>query len=137
MSAFTNVAFANAGLQTWITIADAKRSPAVYIDGGAAGDSLGDQYIFDQPLLDASGKKIGINSGFCLRTLLNHSLQCQWTLTFKDGSIQVAGREHDQGESTLAIVGGTGIYQHISGEMSSVKNKQGNYRQTLRFTLNE
>ena len=59
-----------------ITIADAHSSPAVYVDAGISGDSVGDQYIFDQPLLDNTGKTIGVNSGFCLRTRLQHSLQC-------------------------------------------------------------
>ncbi|HEB28313.1 MAG TPA: hypothetical protein ENI05_11155, partial [Porticoccus sp.] len=118
-----------------VTIADAKSSPAVLVDIGKTGNSLGDQYIFDQPLLNASGLVIGNNSGVCIRTKLDHSQQCQWTLTLKDGSIQVAGRELDQGESLIAIVGGTGRYKTISGDMGSVKNPDGTFTQTLRFNL--
>ena len=121
--------------QTLITIADAKTSPASYVDIGQTGNSLGDQYIFDQPLLDHKKNKIGNNSGFCTRTKLNHSQQCQWTLTLKDGTIQVAGREFDKGESSIAIVGGTGHYRNISGEMTSFNNEGGTFTQTMKFTL--
>jgi cytochrome c553 len=126
--------------KTLITIADAKTSPAVGLDLGNPGDSIGDQWLFDQPLLDAQRKKIGNNSGVCIRTKVGNSSQCQWTLTFNHaavdkGTIQVAGREFDQGSSNIAIVGGTGAYQHISGELVSFKNADGTYTQTLTYKL--
>ena len=61
---------------TLITNADAKTSQAVYIDINPKGDSLGDQWIFDQPLLDENGAEIGTISGFCLRTKIASSSQC-------------------------------------------------------------
>ncbi|NQZ09294.1 MAG: dirigent protein [Algicola sp.] len=126
--------------KTLITIADAKTSPAVGLDLGKPGDSIGDQWLFDQPLLDAQRKNIGNNSGVCIRTKVGNSSQCQWTLTLNGGghdagTIQVAGREFDQGSSAIAIVGGTGAYQHISGELISFKNADGTYTQTLSYTL--
>ncbi len=120
---------------TLITIADAKTSPAVGLDLGKPGDSIGDQWLFDQPLLDAQRKKIGNNSGVCIRTKVGNSSQCQWTLTLDTGTIQVAGREFDQGSSAIAIVGGTGAYQHISGELVTFKNADGTYTQTLTYIL--
>lgn len=127
-------------VKTLVTIADAKTSPAVGLDLGKPGDSIGDQWLFDQPLLDAKRKVIGNNSGVCIRTKVGNSSQCQWTLTFDTGAddkgtIQVAGREFDKGSSNIAIVGGTGAYQHISGEMRSFKNADGTYTQTLTYTL--
>ena len=88
-------------------------------------------YVFDQPLLDQHGSDIGNNSGICFRTRVGHSLQCQWTLTLTDGSIQVAGREFDEGSSDIAIVGGTGAYSGITGHMRSVNNGDGTFTQTL------
>jgi len=123
--------------QTLVTVADAKTSPAVFIEIAPKGNSLGDEYVFDQPLLDQAGKVIGSNSGFCLRTRLNHSLQCQWTLELARGSIQVQGREYDKGSSNIAIVGGTGDYRYISGEMVSVNNGDGTFTQTLYYRLPE
>jgi hypothetical protein len=127
-------------LQTLVTIADARDNPASFIDSGEPGDSAGDILTFDQPLLDTAMNKIGNNSGTCIRTRIAHSFQCQWTLTFgngvnSDGTIQVAGREFDQGVSAITIVGGTGRYAGISGEMQSSNNGDGTFTQTLRYRL--
>jgi len=122
--------------QTLITIADARTDPARVIDMGEPGDSAGDMLVFDQPLLDEDMEIIGNNSGTCIRTRVEHSLQCQWTLTFENGSIQVAGREFDQGTSVIGITGGTGSYTGISGEMTSVNNNDGTFTQTLRYRIN-
>lgn len=117
------------------TIADARKHPAQLIDVGAPGDSVGDLLVFDQPLLDADKKPIGNNSGYCIRTRVGHSFQCQWTLTTESGSIQVAGREHDSGSSKISIVGGTGNYAGIRGEMISSNNNDGTFSQTLRYRI--
>jgi len=121
--------------QLLVTIADARTSKAQLIDSGEPGDSPGDILTFDQPLLDEQQQQIGTNSGTCIRTRIGHSFQCQWTLALEDGSIQVAGREFDQGESTISIVGGTGRYVGITGDMVSVNNGDGSFRQTLRYWL--
>lgn len=119
--------------QTLVTIADARVHTAKVIDVGEPGDSVGDILTFDQPLLDQQGEQIGNNSGSCIRTRVAHSFQCQWTLTLENGSIQVAGREFDKGTSHIAIVGGTGQYAGISGQMESVNNGDGTFTQTLRY----
>jgi hypothetical protein len=119
--------------QTLISIADARIDAAKYIDTGEPGDSVGDILVFDQPLLDEHHKTIGNNSGSCIRTRVGHSFQCQWTLTLDDGRIQVAGREFDQGASAISIVGGTGRYSGITGDMKSVNNNDGTFTQTLHY----
>ena len=121
--------------RTMITVADARVHKAQVIDIGEPGDSPGDLFVFDQPLLDQHGENIGNNSGVCIRTRMGHSLQCQWTLTLDNGSIQVAGREFDQGASDIAIVGGTGEYEGIRGYMESVNNGDGTFSQTLYYQL--
>ena len=122
--------------QTLITLADARTDPARVIDTGEPGDSAGDILVFDQPLLDEDMEIIGNNSGTCIRTRVGHSLQCQWTLTFENGSIQVAGREFDQGTSVISITGGSGSYAGITGEMTSVNNNDGTFTQSLRYWIN-
>ena len=121
--------------QTMITVADARVHKAQMVDVGKPGDSPGDLFVFDQPLLDANGNNIGNNSGVCIRTRVGHSLQCQWTLTLSNGSIQVAGREFDQGASDIAIVGGTGEFAGIVGDMESVNNGDGTFTQTLSYQI--
>lgn len=105
------------------------------VDTGEPGDSVGDMVLFDQPLLNIDGVVIGNNSGLCVRTRVAHSYQCQWTLTLEKGTIQVAGREADTGASAISIVGGTGVYAAISGEMTSSKNEDGTFTQTLRYRI--
>ena len=119
--------------QTLVTIADARSSPAEFIDGGAPGDSPGDILVFDQPLLNTDMQEIGNNSGSCIRTRPGHSFQCQWTLSLEGGTIQVAGRELDRGTSAIAITGGTGLYAGIRGEMSSTNNNNGTFTQNLLY----
>jgi hypothetical protein len=121
--------------QIFITIADARVHSAKFIDIGEPGDSVGDILTFDQPLLDQRSQQIGNNSGTCIRTRVAHSFQCQWTLTLENGSIQVAGREFDKGTSQIAIVGGTGNYAGITGEMTSTNNGDGTFTQTLRYWI--
>ncbi len=119
--------------QTLVTIADARVYPAKVVDIGDPGDSVGDILTFDQPLLDEQGKQIGNNSGTCTRTRVDHSFQCQWTLTLDNGSIQVSGQEFDKGVSHIVIVGGTGQYAGITGQMQSVNNEDGTFTQTLHY----
>ena len=121
--------------QVLVTIADARVERARLVDTGQPGDSVGDLVVFDQPLLDEQSNPVGNNSGACIRTRVGHSFQCQWTLSFDDGTIQVAGRELEQGSSHITIVGGTGIYSGISGDMVSVNNEDGTFTQTLRYRL--
>ena len=123
--------------QTLITIADARDKPAQYVDNGEPGDSVGDVLTFDQPLLNEDMQEIGNNSGTCIRSRVGHSFQCQWTLTLENGSIQVAGREYDLGTSILSIIGGTGKYSGISGEMESTNNDNGTFTQILRYSINK
>lgn len=118
----------------WTTIADARTSPAEVVDLGEPGDSVGDLLTFHQPLLNEDGEPIGTNSGFCVRTRVGHSYQCQWTLTLPDGTLQVAGREFDEGASMIPIVGGTGDYAGATGEMRTVNNGDGTFTQTLYLT---
>lgn len=122
-------------VHTLVTIADARTDKAHMIDTGSPGDSVGDMVVFDQPLLNSMGDIIGNNSGVCVRTRVAKIYQCQWTLTFSSGTIQVAGREADNGTSAISIVGGTGTYAGISGEMISINNNDGTFTQTLRYRL--
>jgi hypothetical protein len=129
------VGFSSPDSKTLVTIADARVHKAEFVDLGPSGDSLGDMYVFDQPLLDGDGNTLGNNSGVCIRTRVGHSLQCQWTLTLDNGTIQVAGREFDKGTSPIAIVGGTGAYTGITGQMESTNNEDGTFSQVLHYRL--
>jgi hypothetical protein len=116
---------------TLITIADARNGRTQRIDLGEPGDSPGDMFVFDQPLLNSMYEPIGANSGFCIRTLPGRFSECQWTLTLTNGTITVAGREADSGTSTIPIVGGSGDYLLVGGVMATTPNGDLTYRQVL------
>ena len=52
-----------------------------------------------------------------------------------NSSIQVAGREYDEGLSVISIIGGTGQYLNIQGEMHSINNGDGTFTQTLNYVI--
>ena len=116
---------------TLVTIADARSGIAQWVDLGAAGDSPGDIFVFDQPLLNSDREPIGKNSGFCIRTLPGKFSECQWTLTLADGTITVAGRESDSGASMIPVIGGSGKYLLVRGVMATTPNLDKTYTQIL------
>ncbi|NMO18934.1 dirigent protein [Pyxidicoccus fallax] len=117
--------------ETLVTIADARSGIAQPVDLGAQGDSPGDLFVFDQPLLNEARENIGSNSGYCVRTLPGQFSECQWTLTLADGTITVAGREAETGTSYVPIVGGTGSYQGVRGVLATTPNGDRTFTQVL------
>jgi hypothetical protein len=116
---------------TLTTIADARSGIASPVDVGPAGDSPGDMFVFDQPLLNEARENIGNNSGYCVRTLPGQFSQCQWTLTMADGSITVAGREAETGTSHVPVIGGTGAYLGVTGVLATTPNGDRTFTQVL------
>lgn len=88
------------------------------VDLGNAGDSRGDQLAFYNPVFDRTeSKRVGHDSGSCIRTEPGVAWECSWTLTLAHGSIVVQGPFLDAGDSVLAITGGTGVYRKARGSM--------------------
>jgi hypothetical protein len=116
---------------TLTTIADARSGIASPVDVGPTGDSPGDMFVFDQPLLNEALQNIGTNSGFCVRTLPGEFSECQWTLTMTDGSITVAGREAEKGTSQIPVIGGTGAYLGVTGVLATTPNGDRTFTQVL------
>jgi allene oxide cyclase len=87
-------------------------------DLGDEGDSIGDTLTFSNELYDdQDANVVGTSSGTCWRTQPGKSWECTWTNSLEVGSIVVQGPFNDNGDSTLAITGGTGKYNGASGEM--------------------
>ena len=85
---------------------------------GAKADAPGDILSFANPLFEPSNKlQIGADQGFCIRTTVGKSWQCNWTNQLKDGTIIVNGIFNDAGDSTLSVIGGTGKYAGAKGTM--------------------
>jgi hypothetical protein len=94
------------------------------LDLGAAGPSLGDQFVFTDKLL-MKGKVVGSDHGFCtlLRLEGNEAtVQCVVTLVLNGkGQITVQGvavfSENENPTFTLAITGGTDRFRNASGQL--------------------
>jgi len=123
--------------RTLTFIADAPNGTSSVIDLGQPGDSQGDILVFDEPLLNEERQNIGTNSGFCIRTRPGRFNECQWTLTLADGTITVAGRVADRSTSRATIVGGTGAFVGVSGEMAFTSNADGTFTQVLMLRKGE
>ena len=81
-------------------------------------DSLGDLIIFSNPLFDSTEHhELGTSSGQCVRTLVGVAWECQFTLRLERGALMVSGRYDDEGDSTIAVVGGTAGYSGARGTL--------------------
>lgn len=96
-------------------------------DTGASGDSAGDILTFANEVFDrANATKLGDNQGFCVRTVVGKAWECWWTLWLAGGQIAVQGPFLDQGDSVLAVTGGTGKYASARGQMKlHARNEKG------------
>ncbi len=125
---------------TLVTLADGNRGTKNTVDLGGTGSTQGDLFVFDQPLMNEDQQDIGSNSGYCVNTQPSVHSQCQWTLLFHDatgnveGTLVVAGQDHEVGVSVVAVIGSTGKYARFTGEMSSQPNGNGTFTQTLKLS---
>jgi hypothetical protein len=88
------------------------------VDLTAKGDSVGDMLVFANGIYDAANKtQIGTDQGYCVRTVVGKSWECFWTLTLKAGQITIEGPFLDEGDSLMAVTGGTGRYVGAKGTM--------------------
>ena len=88
------------------------------LDLGLKGDSVGDLLTFANPVFDAVNKtQLGSDQGYCVRVVVGKSWECFWTLMLKPGQITVEGPFLDDGDSVMAITGGTGKYAGAKGSL--------------------
>jgi allene oxide cyclase len=88
------------------------------VDLGAKGDSIGDLLVFANGVFDSANKtQVGSDQGYCVRTIVGKSWECNWTLTLKAGQITVEGPFMDEGDSLFSVTGGTGKYAGAKGSM--------------------
>src|SRR6202790_103555 len=88
------------------------------VDLGPKGDSIGDLLVFANGVFDSANKtQVGTDQGYCVRTIVGKSWECNWTLTLKAGQITVEGPFMDEGDSVFAITGGTGREAGATGRL--------------------
>jgi hypothetical protein len=96
-----------------------------YVDNGAPGASLGDDFVFSERLRK-DRRDAGMSGGVCTVTEVVPpytvgTFHCVATLALRRGQITLQGlvemqSEDDPGPFTVAITGGTGAYRGASGE---------------------
>jgi hypothetical protein len=85
---------------------------------GNPNHKAGDRIEFSNPVYDAATHKfIGHSDGECFY-VSNTEFQCNWSLLLSDGTIDITGAQASEASQTVyAIVGGTGAYEGIRGEV--------------------
>lgn len=96
-----------------------------FLDLGAPGPSLGDEFVFSETL-SRRGREVGESGGVCTATQVTPpydvtTFHCVATLSLRRGQITLQGLievqgEDDPGPFTVAITGGTGAFRGAGGE---------------------
>ena len=90
------------------------------IDIGAKGTSPGDQVI--ETTVDfANGKQVDHSVLNCVAITVSTSafdVLCHGALIFKDGQVEFQGETNFQTPFTVAVTGGTGVYQNVGGQLT-------------------
>ncbi len=107
---------------------------SITVDTGSPGDSVGDLSVFASPFYDVTNQtQVGHDNGSCIRTVVGVAYECNWTNFFKDGQITVEGPYYDHTDSVLSIIGGTGRYSNVRGQM--ILHYRGNLQYDYIFSL--
>ncbi|MGH2940447.1 MAG: allene oxide cyclase family protein [Solirubrobacterales bacterium] len=117
---------AGASKATVIHVVERASTDAV-TNGDPNKDQLGNVLTFANKVFDKGNKRqVGSDQGYCIRTVVGKSWECNWTTFLTSGSITVEGKFSDTGNTVLAITGGTGAYATTRGEMDlEYHNKKG------------
>ncbi len=121
--------------QITITVVEHATTDAV-TDLGAEGDSVGDILTFANEVYDeANAVQSGVDNGYCVRTVVGSTWECNWTIQLESGSITVEGPFYDIMDSTLAITGGTGAFADARGQMMLVANNPDGTEYTFTYMV--
>jgi allene oxide cyclase len=100
-----------------------------FVNLGAKGFGVGDEFIFTDQLWNSSRtKKVGSLNVLCTvtSTANNGTAHCVGTATLAGGTLEFAGLSTNQSTTFVAITGGTGRYIGAGGQVTSHSlNSQG------------
>jgi hypothetical protein len=99
--------------------------PTRVVHHGAHGvRATGDVVIFENPVFDRQGTRIGTDTGVC--TVLNKTQSmCETTLLLPKGQIVTHGLQTAKTSFDVAVIGGTGFYAGARGTMTARPIKDG------------
>jgi allene oxide cyclase len=88
------------------------------VTNGTAGDDAGNVLTFANPVYDRKDThQVGSDQGYCVRIVVGQTWECNWTTFLPKGQITVEGPFSDNGNTRVAITGGTGKYRNARGSM--------------------
>jgi len=123
---------------TTTTLQVIEHTSSVLSNLGAHGDSVGDMISFANPVYDeADGKRIGNDSGFCVRTFVGQVWQCSLTIALATpgGQLMLEGAFYDTRDSKLAVTGGVDAYLGVRGEVTRHAHNADRSEYEFTFTL--
>jgi allene oxide cyclase len=120
-------ASASSGHRARHTITVVEHATTDAVTNGSKADRVGNILTFTNKVFNAADKKkVGHDQGYCVRMIVGKSWECMWTTFLKRGQITVEGPFYDDGNSVLAITGGTDHYRDAHGQMKlKYHNKAG------------
>ncbi|HST63938.1 MAG TPA: hypothetical protein VLM05_02010 [Mycobacteriales bacterium] len=92
-----------------------------YVDIGSPGPGVGDLLVFQDRILDRTGRQVGVEGGTCTITAIladGFQTHCVGTVSLPGGQIAFQGLVTDKPEKRMAVVGGTGRYRDAGGELT-------------------
>jgi hypothetical protein len=102
-----------------------------YIDNPPRGGAnepplIGDEFVFTSELMTKSGARAGHLEATCMisRGGVNSSGPCYGLFALKGGQIAGMALLNQSNTTHVAIVGGTGVYEGVTGTVTSVSRGQ-------------
>ena len=112
---------------------DVQFSPFFVVDVGEPNLSLGDYTVFHDRLF-SGGKRVGDEGGTCPIVDVSQGLiHCTGTIRLSGGQITFQGLTTTAPTKHVAITGGTGRYQDVSGQATLVEFGNGRGSLTVRL----
>jgi dirigent-like protein len=91
------------------------------VTNGSNVDAAGNVLTFANDVFDSSdAKKVGSDQGYCIRTVVGKTWECNWTTFLAGGQITVEGPFSDTGNTAIAVTGGTGRFRNARGWMDLI-----------------
>jgi hypothetical protein len=94
-------------------------------------NSLGDLIVFTNPVVDASGARVGKSQVSCTTTVgsrnfMRSTITCAGVMTLRDGTLTLQGNVSLSDPTlTAAVTGGTGAYANARGVLVSRQTRTG------------
>ena len=115
-----------------------KSTAGTFVDvDKSGGPSVGDEFVFQSDLLDPdTHAKVGSVEGHCMLITESGDVNdCEASGTMEGGQVRVAGGGPvDEKVTVLAVVGGTGIFRNVSGQITVETIDDSTSKDTLELT---